>query len=51
MYNVEKADCVMHEHTPQYSFGSKLNLEKPVNTPGGFFKNYFAVNNGQIGTF
>jgi hypothetical protein len=33
VYNVPTADNVMHENSPKYSFGNKVQLEKPLETP------------------
>lgn len=34
VYNVHVADKVLHEASPGYSFGAKVNLDKPSDTPG-----------------
>jgi hypothetical protein len=34
----------MHENSPKYSFGNKVQLEKPLETPG-WFKTYQLVSN------
>ncbi|CAH0560738.1 unnamed protein product [Brassicogethes aeneus] len=33
-YNPDKAEKVIHDNSPKYTFGLKTNLEKPLDTPG-----------------
>lgn len=33
-YDPDKAEKVIHDSSPKYTFGLKTNREKPVNTPG-----------------
>lgn len=33
-YNSPVADKVLHENSPRYTFGAKINYEKPQDTPG-----------------
>jgi hypothetical protein len=35
-YNPDKAEKVIHDNAPRYTFGLKTNVEKPVDTPGMF---------------
>lgn len=34
VYNVPVSDKVLHENSPKYSFGNKVQLDKPSDTPG-----------------
>lgn len=36
VYKVDIADKILHESSPKHSFGHKVDLEKPLETPGGF---------------
>lgn len=33
-YNPDKAEKVVHDNSPKYTFGLKTNVGKPVDTPG-----------------
>lgn len=33
-YDPNKAEKVIHDNSPKYTFGLKTNKEKPVDTPG-----------------
>lgn len=33
-YNAPVADKVLHENSPRYSFGHKVDIGKPSDTPG-----------------
>lgn len=33
-YDPEKAEKVIHDNSPKYTFGLKTNKDKPVDTPG-----------------
>lgn len=35
-YNAPVADKVLHENSPRYTFGNKVNVGKPLDTPGLF---------------
>lgn len=33
-YDPDKAEKVIHDNSPKYTFGLKTNKEKPIDTPG-----------------
>lgn len=33
-YDPDKAEKVIHDNAPKYTFGLKTNVDKPVDTPG-----------------
>lgn len=40
-YNVQEADKILHDTSPRFTFGSKVNGEKPLDTPGSLKLKYF----------
>lgn len=36
-YDPDKAEKVIHDNSPKYTFGLKTNVGKPVDTPGMYF--------------
>lgn len=40
-YNPDKAEKVIHDNSPKYTFGLKTNVGKPVDTPGEFLNKWF----------
>lgn len=42
-YNPDKAEKVIHDNSPKYTFGLKTNVEKPLETPGKFIFIIYAI--------